>query len=377
MVKVLHFVSTPAIWNGVMSVIMNYYRHIDRERVQFDFLCFMPCGQSYEEEIKRMGGQVFYIPKPGSSIDSLKELRRFFQTHGKEYQVVHNHEVYLSFYLEPLARHVGISRFIVHSHATRYSDRLASAIRNAILCFPIRFMKCETLACSREAGIFLFGNKKIKKGSFYILHNAIEVDNFSFDLCERTKLRKQLKIEDCFVIGHVGRYMPQKNHSFLIKVFANLHPDMPNAKLLLIGDGPCKPMIEKQCMEYGIMENVLFIGNVPDVHKWYSAMDILVLPSIFEGLGNALIEAQANGLACLASEQVPIEAKIGNACKFLPLKEGAWMQTILEFAKVNPKRKEKKQKNINESFLTAHYDINVESQWLQNYYENTNSYVHI
>lgn len=377
MVKVLHFVSTPAIWNGVMSVIMNYYRHINRESIQFDFLCFMPCDRSYEEEIQRMGGQVFYIPKPGSSIESLKELRKFFEIHGKEYQVVHNHEVYLSFYLESLARSVGISRFIIHSHATRYSDRLISAIRNAILCFPIRFMKCETLACSRDAGIFLFGNKKIKKGSFYILHNAIEVGNFSFDWFERTRLREQLKIEKCFVIGHVGRYMPQKNHSFLIKVFAKLHADMPNARLLLIGDGPCKSTIEKQCMEYGIMEKVLFIGNVSDVSKWYSAMDILVLPSIFEGLGNALIEAQANGLTCLASEQVPIEAKVENACQFLPLKEEVWMRTILNFEKANPKRKEKEQKIINESFFKAHYDINVESQWLQKYYENTNPYVHI
>lgn len=377
MVKVLHFVSTPAIWNGVMSVIMNYYRHIDRERVQFDFLCFMPCEQSYEEEIKRMGGRVFYIPKPGSSIDSLKELRKFFETHGNEYQVVHNHEVYLSFCLEPLARRSGISRFIVHSHATRYSDRPTSAIRNAILCFPIRFMQCETLACSREAGSFLFGNKKVKNSSFYVLHNAIEVDRFSFDWCERNRLRKQLKIEDCFVIGHVGRYMPQKNHSFLIKMFAKLHNDMPNARLLLVGDGPCKSSIMRQCMKYGIMEYVLFIGNVSDVQKWYSAMDILVLPSVFEGLGNALIEAQANGLTCLASERVPKEAKIGNTCKFLPLKEGVWMRAILDIEKMKPKREEKKQKKINESFEMAHYDINVESRWLQNYYENTNSYVHV
>lgn len=377
MVKVLHFVSTPAIWNGVMSVIMNYYRHIDKERVQFDFLCFMRCEQSYEAEIKKLGGRVFYIPKPGSSIDSLFKLRNFFETHRDEYQIVHNHEVYLSFYLEPLTRHVGISRFIVHSHATRYSDRPASAVRNAVLCLPIRFMKCEMLACSREAGVFLFGNKKIEKGPFCVLHNAIAIDHFSYDCCERTRLRKRLNIENCFVIGHVGRYMPQKNHDFLMKMFANLHIDMPNARLLLVGDGPCKARIEKQCEKYGIMEKVIFVGNVYDVQKWYSAMDILVLPSIFEGLGNALIEAQANGLTCLASEYVPIEAKIADSCSFLPLKENEWMQAILDFEKSNPKRKEVKKKKITESFLTAHYDINVESQWLQSYYENTNSYVHI
>lgn len=154
MIKVLHFVSTPAIWSGVMSVIMNYYRHIDRSRVQFDFLCFLPCEESYAKEINELGGQVFFISKPSASPRTLKELTAFFKKHQGEYQWFHNHEVYLSFLLKPISEHCGIKDFIVHSHATRYSDRKWAAVRNRILCFPIRFMKCHRFACSEAAGFF-------------------------------------------------------------------------------------------------------------------------------------------------------------------------------------------------------------------------------
>lgn len=377
MVKILHFVSTPAIWSGVMSVIMNYYRHMDRSRIQFDFLCFVPCEESYEEEINKLGGRVFFVPKPGSSLNSLRELNKFFLLHGEEYQALHNHEVYLSFFLEPLAKRSGISRFIIHSHATRYSDRKQPAIRNAILCLPIRFMRCEKFACSKAAGKFLYGKKALNNGSVKILHNAIGINKYIFNYEKRNKLRKQLGLEHCFVLGHVGRFMPQKNHTFLIDVFAKLLPDMPEARLLLIGDGPCKREIKNRCLKLGIKNQVLFIGQRADVEQWYSAMDVFVFPSVYEGIGIALLEAQANGLPCMASDHVPEEAKVMDYITFLPLKAASWKKKLMDLQLKNNGRFRVERKYIEETFSWEHYDIETESKWLQEYYENTNTYVRI
>lgn len=369
MIKVLHFVSTPSIGSGVMSVIMNYYRHMDRSRIQFDFLCFIPCKDSYEAEINELGGRVFFIPKPGSSLKSIWHIYRFFCEHQNEYGYFHNHEVYLSFFLKPLVMYCEIPTFIVHSHATKYSDRRVAAIRNQMLCFPISFMKCEKFACSKAAGAFLFGKKTIQNCAVHIVHNAIEVEKFMFNNKWREQLRRQFDIEDCFVLGHVGRFVPQKNHIFLLNVFARISETMPKVKLLLVGDGPLKNEVQEYCQKLGIEKNVLFVGQRKDIEKVYSAMDVFVLPSIFEGVGISLIEAQANGLMCVASDEVPQEAKIMNYVKFLPLIPEYW-ETELKRLMRDCQRTE--QENIRDQFYEMHYEIEAESQWLQKYYENTN-----
>ena len=233
MVKVLHFVSTPAIWSGVMSVIMNYYRHMDRSEIQFDFLCFIPCVDSYEEEINGLGGRVFFIPKPHASMHSLWEIQAFFRAHQGEYSWFHNHEVYLSALLKPIAAHYGIQEFIVHSHATQYSDHKLAAVRNRVLCMPIRIMGCHRFACSKAAGAFLFGKRAVRSGKVHILYNAIDTEKFRYDPQKRKEVREELGIaEGMFVIGHVGRFVPQKNHVFLIEVFDALLKNNPKAKLL-------------------------------------------------------------------------------------------------------------------------------------------------
>lgn len=377
MVKILHFVSTPAICSGVMSTIMNFYRHMDRSNIQFDFLCFIPAEQSYEEEIKELGGRVFFVSKPGSSVESIRELKKFFQLHAKEYQALHNHEVYLSFFLGPLAKKCGLERFIIHSHATRYSDKKVSAIRNAILCVPIRFMKCEKIACSKDAGQFLYGKKAVAEGAVKILHNAINIKKYL--LCEemRERIRKKLGLEDCFVIGHVGRFMPQKNHDFLIDVFVKLSKSMPEARLVLIGDGPMMSHIKQKCQRTGIKKKVIFAGQKNNVFHWYSAMDVFAFPSVYEGIGIALLEAQANGLPCLVSDQVPREAKVMNSVTFLPLKVKSWERQILNIKQSNPTHPLLEQRMVEKRFRQEHYDIDIESQWLQKYYENTNTDVYI
>lgn len=377
MIRVLHFVSTPSIGSGVMSVIMNYYRHMDRSKIQFDFLCFIPCEDSYEKEINELGGRVFFVSKPGSSVKSLKELWGFFKSHKGEYQWLHNHEVYLSFLLKPLANQFQIPKFIVHCHATQYSDRRMAAIRNWVLCMPIRFMCCERFACSTDAGDFLFGYKTMKETDVKILHNGIDVEKYCFDQDARVAIRNQYNLSDSYVIGHVGRFNNQKNHVFLIELFGEISRIIPNARLILVGDGPLREMIHKKCYELNIEDKVFFMGQRADVNKIYSAMDLFVLPSIYEGVGIALLEAQANGLTCLASDRVPSEAQIKEKFEFLSLNCSAWKKKIQQIYEAHTPNRKQDGMHIKEAFRSTHYDIESESCWLQEYYENSNIDVYI
>lgn len=377
MIKVLHFVSTPAIWSGVMSVIMNYYRHMDRSRIQFDFLCFIPCKnqqESYEREIEELGGRVFFISKPGSSPGSMRELFQFFVKHNREYEWLHNHEVYLSFLLKPVSVRCGIPNFIVHSHTTKFSDRKLAALRNRILCIPIRFMHCRKIACSIEAGVFLFGKRAVESDTIYVLHNAIEVEKYAYNPEIRHAVRRKLGVENCFLIGHVGRFVPQKNHEFLISAFKEFLRTEPAARLLLIGDGPLRESIKRKCREEEVDGQVLMLGQRDDVAEQLNAMDVLVLPSVFEGVGIVLIEAQANGLSCLASDCVPREAEVTGNVSFLPLQSEAWADAMrLCDKEPEPRRRI----DVIDAFREKHYEIMMEARNLQGYYENTNTHVHV
>lgn len=366
--KVLHFVSTLSRGSGVMSVIMNYYRHIDRTAVQFDFLCFIPCEDSHAKEIERLGGKITYIPRPGLSPSSLKALNGFLAEHGKEYSWLHNHEVYLSFLLEPLARHHGISGFIMHSHTTKYSDRPLSALRNRVLCLPIRFMKSdrtmrvERFACSEAAGEFLYGKQRMEKGEVFILHNAIDCEKYRFNPGVRERVRKELGLEGKFVIGHVGRFVRQKNHEFLVRVFAECRKQRDDCVLLLVGDGPLRAKVERQVKELGLSGSVVFLGQRDDVAELYQGMDVFVLPSLYEGLPVSCLEAQVCGLPCIVSDTITKEIFHPLLVTLLSLKseERHWSETCLAGKRVI---------NSFPTLLTPFSDIRGEARRLTLFYE--------
>ena len=330
-IRVLHFVSTLSRGSGVMSVIMNYYRHIDRDKVQFDFLHFIACEDSYMEEIRELGGKIYCIDKPGSSFQSIKQLNSFFRLHAGEYTWLHNHEVYLTFLLRPIAKRYGLEKFIVHCHATKYSDKTLNAARNRILCLPIRFMKVERFACSEAAGIFLYGKRRMNKGEIFILHNAIDSEKFQFDPIKRERIKLELKSQDKLVIGHVGRFERQKNHEFLIKVFAEYQKQRNDSVLVLIGDGSLRKKVEMQVRNLGLEESVLFLGQRDDVADLYQGMDLFILPSRYEGVGVVLLEAQLAGLPCIASDCIPEEASAGQPL-FVSLGDSikTWTDTLVK-----------------------------------------------
>lgn len=363
MVKVLHFVSTLSIGSGVMSVIMNYYRHMDRSKVQFDFLCFIPCEDSYEDEIKKLGGHVFFIPKPRVSVKSLCEIREFFSKYGKDYTFLHNHEIYLSVILKPLAKKYHIPHFIIHCHATQYSERKIGAIRNAILCIPIRFMECERFACSKAAGEFLYGDKMLQNGKVLILYNAIESEAYRFDPEKRIQIRTELGVrEGHVVLGHVGRFAKQKNHKFLINIFYEFQKKISDSKLVCIGEGPLQHEIRKQVEELGILEKVLFLGHCSNVQDLLNGMDVFLLPSLFEGFPVSLVEAESNGLNCLISDTISDEMKSEQIYRLsLNQSPEKWAEKILEL--LTMKRNGKRGR--------VEYDIGQQAKILQAFYLNS------
>lgn len=366
-IRVLHFVSTLSRGSGVMSVIMNYYRHIDRGKVQFDFLHFIACEDSYMDEIRELGGKIYCIDKPGSSFQSIKQLNSFFRLHAGEYTWLHNHEVYLTFLLRPIAKRYGLEKFIVHCHATKYSDKTLNAARNRILCLPIRLMKVERFACSEAAGKFLYGEKMLKAGKVFIMHNAIDCEKFRFRPEVRERLRKEMGLDGKFVIGHVGRFERQKNHEFLIEVFAECKKEIDSCILLLIGEGSLRSKIEKKVVEKGLKNSIIFLTKRNDMEYLYQVMDLFVLPSLYEGLPVSCLEAQVNGLECIVSRTVTDELKkqtIGSIITMLPLEKKVWKQNIVS-CKI-------RQTSISQHINNDNYDINLQSCRLHSFYTGKN-----
>lgn len=323
--RVLQFVSTLNRNSGVMRVLMNYYYKIDRDKVQFDFLYFVKSDDSYQNEIIALGGNVYFVSRPSISFHSLKELYHFFQQHGREYIWLHNHESYLTVLLYPLAKYFGISDVIVHAHLTKYSDKLLSAIRNAILCAPLKILPVKKMACSQAAADFLYG----KKQPVYILRNLVDCRQYTYDAERREKLRCALGLQDTFVIGHVGRFQKQKNHRFLIELFAVFYQEHPDSRLLLVGDGPLESEIQNMVQEKQLESVVFFVGAQKDIVSYLSGMDVFLLPSLFEGLPMVALEAQANGLECILADTITEEVALSEKVQFCSLKDKkGWLETL-------------------------------------------------
>lgn len=348
---------------GVESVIMNYFRHMDRDKVIFDFIVFEGSSHVPEAEIAALGGKVFYIPSYKHIFASKKAFVKILKEGG--YDIVHSNLNAMSVFYLSSAKKAGVKVRIAHSHSTsNKKEHLRNILKN-ILRRSSRKYATHYFACSEYAGRWLFGDKAFDAGLVTIINNAIDLEKFRYNEEKRSEIRRSCGLDDNFIIGHVGRFMPQKNHAFLIDIFAEVCKKRDDARLLLLGDGPLMEDVQSKVSSLGLKDKVIFIGNVPNVNEYYSAMDRFVLPSLYEGLGMVLIEAQANGLKCLASDTVPQAASWDNGVKFIPLDSGsfAWADEILSadlFRRDN---------NI-DTMLGSIYDISAEAKKLEDIYIN-------
>lgn len=350
------------IGGGVESVVMNYYRNIDRSKIQFDFLCDSDSTNIPYNEIEKLGGKVILIPPYQKVFQYQKELIKIFKENN--YKIVHSHINALSVFPLRAAKKAGVPVRIAHSHSTTNKKEWKKNLLKQILRPFSKMYATDYMCCSELAGRWLFGNKEFNKGNVYLLNNAIDLDKFKYDENLRNKKRKELNIkEDTLVIGHIGRFVEQKNHRFLIDIFNELHKQCENSILLLVGQGPLMNEMKEKVKNLGLENNVRFLGQRDDVNELYQVFDVFLFPSLYEGLGMVLIEAQTSGCACICSKEVPINAKISDTIQFKDLKENPkiWSQEILNFNICNRKDNKKNAKKYG-------YDIKEEAKKLMEKY---------
>ena len=361
-IRVLQIIGD-VVGGGVEQVILNYYRHIDRNEVQFDFILHNGALKSYVDNIESLGGKVYkIIPYKSNPVKTVLEMYKIMKGN---YQIVHSNMNALSVFPLFAAYLAGVPVRILHNHSTdTKAEPLRTFVKHLLRPFA-RLFANQYWACSRLAGEWMYGKKAVKEGKVTIINNAIDLKKFSFDEKKRSKFRDELGLQDCFVIGHVGRFMKQKNHDFLVDIFAEISKKQENARLLLVGDGPLKTEIEDKVKAIGLEEKVIFTGVRSDVADLYNAMDVFVFPSLYEGLGMVAVEAQANGLPVISSTEVPKEAKISDAIKFEALSntKSFWTKDILDC--VN-------QRNIGSvdaEISHSEFDIRVEAKKLGKRYK--------
>lgn len=366
-IRILHVIG---IMNrgGAEAMIMNLYRNIDRTKIQFDFVenSFEPA--MYDEEIKQLGGKIYRCPHyNGKNHFTYKKWwERFWKEHHAEYQIVHGHIGSTAAIYLKVAKKYG-KYTIAHSHSSG-TDYSLKQMLYKIISYNTRNVADFFFACSEAAGRDRYGKKVVNRPQQYkVLNNAIDTRIFVYDEEERKHVRQELNCkENQLVIGHVGRFTSEKNHTFIIDVFAEVIKTNPDAKLLLVGDGPLRTSIEIRAEEIGVKHNVCFIGVRSDVSSLMQAMDVLLFPSIYEGLPVTLVEAQATGLPCLISDAIPTECEITEG--LITVKELA--VPVNEWATVVSGLKNEHRCSRCDEIKKRGYDILETAKWLEDFYVN-------
>ena len=351
---------------GVESFIMNYYRHIDREEIQFDFLCNTLSKVAYEDELLTLGGRVFHITsRRQNPVKYKKEILGIFKAHASEWSAVWinlNNLANID-YLK-IAKGFGINKRIIHSHNSQNMDgsfNYRGILHHFNKCFVGKYAT-DFWACSEDAARWFYSGEAKKNA--VIIHNAIDVERMAFDSAKRDAIRKTHGWEDLYVIGNVGRLQFQKNQSFSLDVFKHYHAEHPNSVLVFVGQGEDEQILRKKAGALGLSDCVFFAGVQHDIQAWLSSFDLFLFPSRFEGLSISAMEAQANGVPVLASKGViPDEVRINDNFSFFDLDRGAeaWSEKIAEMTRLEREAFDA----IKARFQAKGYDIKTEAKKLE------------
>lgn len=344
---------------GEETMIMNYYRHMDRQKVQFDFLVHQEKNGIYEDEIRALGGRIYraFPIRPWNYGKYRKWLNNFFKEH-KEFAAVHAHILENCGFVLQAADQAGIPIRAAHSHLATPPFDYKYPFRQ----YGKRVLKnanaTQYFGCGEEAGKYLFDDSP-----FSVLPNAIDTSLFAYNLEKRKQKREELGVSHKLVLGNVARFHPVKNQSFLIDIFKQVYDRRPDSVLLMVGIGEEQENVKNKVYELGLENCVQFLNVRTDVNELLQAIDVFVFPSKLEGLPVSLIEAQAAGLPCLLSDRVAKETAKTELVEFIPLDESPayWADRVL-------KASEQKRKDVTEQIKRAHYDIVENAEWLQRFY---------
>lgn len=346
---------------GVENFVMNLYRNIDRSKVQFDFIVHTVVPQRYDDEVKSLGGKIYYFTYKDDKnfFKYYRDLNNFFTKHP-EYKIIHgNMQSMMPVYLG-IARKHNVPVRIAHSHIAGYNK----TVKGYLLHILSRFSKHEStvnFACSGLAGKYLFKNRK-----FLVIPNAIDPNRFKYSSSTRSKIRKELGVSNSsLVLGHIGRFELQKNHQRLIQIFERVHNENKDSYLLLLGEGELEDKIKMMVSEKSLDKYVRFLGIKKDVEKYYNAMDMFLLPSLYEGLPIVAVEAEANGLPCEISDSVTKEVDVLGQAKFISLKapDKKWADEILKCAAMKRSGTDSYNK-----LCSSKYNIKKMVEFMQSFY---------
>ena len=361
--RVLHIVSNISLRSGIMSFIMNYGRHL-AEDVKFEFLYYEDREYDHKAEIVALGGAAYKSPSPTSFRSFQAYLNEFCKQHQSEYDIIHLHDPFLVLFYAPLKKKLLSKSFVVHAHSTRFADSMVGGVRNRIFSIPNLWVPDYLFACSKLAGKKIFGRRFTEEG--VVINNAILVNRFRNTPTAREKARNELGVGNKFVIGHIGNFTLPKNHQFIIDVFFQITRMRSDAVLILVGDGELRTQIEAKCTELGIEQKIHFLGVRYDVNEVMCAFDRFIFPSLYEGLGIALIEAQAAGIPSIYSSAVPTETNIlKKNNRILDLNQSAdeWANAVMD-------DKLSVTFGVEQEIENAGFDINIEACRLKELYQS-------
>jgi len=303
MIRVLQIVPNMQA-GGLESFIMNIYRNINRDKVQFDFLVHYQERKHFDNEIEKMGGKIyrFSLRDDNNLIKYINQINKFYKEHP-EYKIIHCHMSSIGFVHFLIAKKNGVKVRIAHSHNSN-TEKTVKGFIKSLLMKPLKYVSTDNFACSTEAGKFLY-----KKHPFEIIPNAIDLEQYRFNPIVREQKRKELGISNELVLGHIGRFELQKNHKYILDIFQDVLKINPSCILLLVGDGSLYDEIKMRAKQLNIEKHIQFLGIIKDANNLYQAMDCFILPSFFEGLPVVGVEAQVSGLKCLFSDTITKEVR--------------------------------------------------------------------
>lgn len=353
---------------GAETMVMNYYRNIDKSKVQFDFLVHRQERGAYDDEIEAMGGRIYRMCPiyPQNFGKYKKMLKQFFDEHP-EYKILHSHMSELGCYAFIEAAKRGIKVKICHAHNAPVKGSMTPK-EKAQLIFRNYFKKKMLpysdflFICGEEAGNWLYG--KENKNRFIMMNNAVDAEKFRFNQSSKEEIRRAFGLNDEFVILNVGRFNPQKNHTFIIDIFSEIKKLHPNSKLLLAGNGELENEIKNKVGSLGLSDDVLFLGLRDDIDKLFSASDVFLFPSLYEGLPVTMVEAQSSGIKCFISNAVPKQCIMSDDVTVIDLTDSAdrWATKIVMLADGYER------KDCYKHMVNSGYDIKSNAKWLEDFY---------
>lgn len=350
---------------GIERYSINLYKNLDKKIIDMDFITKLDRVEFFDETLYSLGGKKIAVSagcKGTGGWYKWNVLRKAFKVAGEGYDIAYfNLSSPADVFKYPMiCRLRGIKSIVVHSHnSSEESIGVFKNILNRLGREYINHIATEKFACSDKAAAWMFGEKCVQQKDYVYIKNGLEIDQYTFNQSIRTKVRRSLGIsEDMLLVGHVGRFVLQKNHIFLLEAFKDVLAERENVVLILVGVGELKSQIEEIVEKNGLSRNVKFLGERSDVNELFQAMDIFVLPSLYEGLPFVGVEAQASGLKCLFADTITREADITGNVEFLPLEKDEWKNKI-----VNHQYYERK--NVAKDIECAGYNIKATAEIVQ------------